>query len=157
VTYWDNTLIAIVRSFVTVALGSLITVVALRAAIKLFDIGCASILAGQGLSLEQIRARMATDPWVSLGGMAIGLAVVCIGGFVVGRIARGHELLHAAALGVATDVILLVLLVRFGHLTQPRIYAVLSYALTIPTALLGGFVARRISGKMWGPLNQSNA
>ncbi len=75
-------------------------------------------------------------------GLVFGLAMTAVGGYVAAAIAGRRILAHALGVGILSTVIGLVLrMLRADN--SPVWYQVLGYGLTIPAAILGGYVRRR--------------
>jgi hypothetical protein len=121
-----------------------------RTLLQVFNVGYASVLSLEGLSLDERRVHMVSDPVALVGGLVVGLAGIFVGGFIAARIAGHRELVYAAGAGILTMLVLLALLVCCGALTQARMYTILAYGLTIPSAILGGYVASKRTGKASG-------
>jgi len=133
---------SIERSFVALTVGGLATVLGRRVAVLVVDWGFVVFLTQRGLSQDQGHDRMANEPLVMLGGLVVGLVAIAIGGFTTGRIAGHAEPLHGAGAGVVSVLVSLVLLVAGARVTQPLGYVIVAYVLTIPSAVLGGYVAK---------------
>jgi membrane protease YdiL (CAAX protease family) len=74
--------------------------------------------------------------------LLVGLAMTALGGYVAGAIAGRRSLAHAFWVGVLSTATGLVLN-RLFKASDPAWYTVLAYGLTIPAALLGGYLHRR--------------
>jgi hypothetical protein len=85
---------------------------------------------------------MVNDPFYFIGGLAVDLAAMLVGGYVAARIAGRRQLVYAAGTGLVMLLVLVALLACCRVLTVPRLYTILASGLTIPSALLGGYAAR---------------
>jgi len=135
------------RGFAAVAVGCLTSLALRRLAVRVYSASYATVLSNHGLSLEQLRVRMLSDPFFLVGGLAVDLAAIFVGGFVAARIAGRRQLAYAAGTGLVTLLALVALLACCRVLTVPRVYTILASGLTIPSALLGGYAARWRAGQ----------
>jgi hypothetical protein len=138
------------RGFAAVVVGCLTSLVLRRIALLVYNASYATVLSSHGLSLEQLRGRMLSDPIILAGGLVVGFAAIFVGGFVAARVARQSELAYAAVTGLVILFVSAGLLACCGVLTVPRLYATFAYGLTVPSALLGGYAARWRAGKAPG-------
>jgi hypothetical protein len=110
----------------------------------LLDIG-GSLVVGSVMvfALGEDPADPANWSWAShVSFLIIGTAFTCLGGFVAARIAKSKELLHSAIVGapaMALGLVSLPLVPISGFLVW---YSVAGVLLTIPVAMLGGYLAR---------------
>lgn len=139
------------RGFVAVLVGCVASLATRQIVLRLFNASYAGVLSHQGLALDERRARMTSDPLSLVGGLVLGLAAILFGGLVAARIARRRQVVYAAGVGLVTTLVLLALLVCCGTLNQPRLYTILAYGLTIPSAIFGGYIESRRTGQPAGP------
>jgi Na+/melibiose symporter-like transporter len=131
------------RGPVGVIIGCLSSLTLRRIVLRVFNASYATVLTHEGFSLEERRARMNSEPIALAMGLAFDLAAIFVGGFVAARIAGHHQLSYSAGAGVLTMIFLLALLACCSVLNEPRLYTVLAFVFTIPSAVAGGYVARR--------------
>ena len=86
--------------------------------------------------------RLNDVPDFLLASLVVGLACTLAGGFVAGHLARGAEVRHAVAMGVASAGSAL-LLALTGEGGPPVWYLAIGTALTVPAAALGGVARER--------------
>jgi|GEM_PF-1118022 len=77
-----------------------------------------------------------------VASLLFGLAMTAVGGYVAAAIAGRRSLAHALGVGILSTVTALVLGMLRPH-NSPIWYQVLGYGLTVPAAILGGYVRRR--------------
>jgi hypothetical protein len=130
-----------------------------RLSLKVIAIG-----AGVGVGLGMLYAALLGAIWSALGfpaaptglltvlGMPmLGLVFTALGGAVAARRARERAIVHAAAVGAVMVVVNAVLALLMSLLiaslpieveasSAPAWYIVLSYTLTVPAAVLGGWI-----------------
>ncbi|MFQ5962353.1 MAG: hypothetical protein ACE5MG_13250 [Candidatus Methylomirabilales bacterium] len=112
-------------------------------------------LARQGVPESDVEARLiesAQSPAVLIGILVVGLGFSFLGGFIAGRIAKSGQVIHAGMAG-AVAVFLGLLLLGRPDITDevsagiveslPVWFDALSYLLVVPTAMLGGYVAKQ--------------
>lgn len=85
------------------------------------------------------------SPAALLAFVGLGAACGVFGGYAAARVAGRRELVHAAAVG-AGDLAVGFYRITTSALILPPWYVVLSFALAVPAAMLGGLLARRSSG-----------
>ena len=101
----------------------------------------------RGFTPESFEAYYYNSLPFMLLSLWVGLVAVAFGGAVTARIAKEKRLLHALLMGIGTS-----LLSTPICLSLPLWFNVASYTLTIPCALLGGWiVARRKKGQQSVP------
>ena len=89
-------------------------------------------------------ASWSRDPVYLLTLMGIGVVWVIAGGFAAGMIARRDYLRHAAWVGITTTAwALLFELLPESEPAPPVWFKMASYAVSIPSAILGGYLAQR--------------
>ncbi len=111
----------------------------------IFTTALAIWLATTGAAPELIVQRLedlGATPAFYLPGALIGLAFTALGGYIAARIARRAELLHSGATGVLSMLFGFVLF-EDAYVPSMRWFLWLGLALTIPAALLGGWLAHR--------------
>jgi hypothetical protein len=93
---------------------------------------------GADLADQEKIERLSQSRPALLVGLPMGLFFTAFGGFVAAAFARGSELDHALAVGVAGAVIGLLASI----VMRPALwYLAVSVALTIPAAVAGGYAA----------------
>ena len=102
-------------------------------------------MAAQGQNLQGMATNAENFNYnlpLALAGLTFGLCSTALGGFVAAQIARGAELSNAGAVGVIAILMGAVML----PLDQSPIAwtSYLSFALSVPAALLGGWVRLRL-------------
>ncbi len=100
------------------------------------------ILAVQGVPPTEIEAKMAQGPAVYLSSLVIGFVFTFLGGYVAGRIAKTAEVLHGGMVGVIGVLLGLALYTPLNFSAYPVGFTMVGFALAIPLALLGGYVAK---------------
>lgn len=101
------------------------------------------LLASQGVEPEEMQRRALTDPTYYVVSVTLGLAFMTLGAYVAGRVAGRRELAHGLWIALIA-IVVSVLLVRAADIIHyPAWYLPASFGLTIPAALLGGYLARR--------------
>ncbi len=109
------------------------------------SIVCSSALAVwlsvQGVAEDEIRRLLSAPaswpPRFQLLMVIVGLCWTGVGGFVAAKVAKQREIVHAAAVGVASCVTGLLL----EHGTLPLWWWVMGYGFVLPVSALGGYVA----------------
>jgi hypothetical protein len=130
-------------SIKAIAIGLALDIGGTFAATMLFVMMYSVALLAQGVGEAALQERMTSDPTYWVASMILGLVFVAAGGYVTGRIAQAREVTHAALMAFATMVIGLVFLFGTETITIPEWYLPLSFGLTMPAALAGGYVAAR--------------
>jgi hypothetical protein len=103
----------------------------------------AMLLASQNVPVEDLQRRILADPTYYVVALALGLVFMAVGGYVAARIARAREVTHALWVGLIAVAISVPLVAAADTSSYPSWYLPVSFALTIPAGLVGGFVARR--------------
>lgn len=101
------------------------------------------LLASQKIPPTEWQGKMLADPVYYVVNLVMGLAFIALGGYVAARMARVREIDHAvwvALVGIALSVLVVAVTDTSEY---PSWYLPVSFALTIPTALVGGYIARR--------------
>ena len=130
--------LAIVAGFVVDIAGTLLT----GGAVIVAAMVVATIQAGG--KEQDFTTVWAGDPIYLTTMIVIGVGWVIAGGFVAGIVARRDYLRHAVWVGVTTTAwTLLFTLVPQPEPSPPLWYEITAYALTIPSAILGGYLAQR--------------
>lgn len=89
-------------------------------------------------------ASWSRDPVYLVALIGIGVVWVIAGGFAAGMIARRDYLRHAAWVGITTTAwALLFALPPESEPAPPVWFEMTSYAISIPSAILGGYLAQR--------------
>ena len=83
----------------------------------------------------EIFAKNIMTPTIYGLALVVGSLGTFIGGFVTGKIAKRSELLNAGLMG------LLSLLSAIPFMNGPLVYDAVGYGLTIPLAIMGGYLA----------------
>ena len=97
------------------------------------------IFAARGGNPAEMTATMLHSQPYMISGLAVGSLFVVIGGLIVGRLAPHARLLNAGALGVI-DIAL-----GLTYMNElPFWYHVAAMLVTLPCALLGGWLAGKI-------------
>lgn len=94
---------------------------------------------------EQVRAAalaLATDPGYLRAALILGTASTVVGGFLVARIARRIPYFNALAYGGISMLLGTLMTGEF-----PAWFRVVGIGLTVPAALLGAYLARRLLPK----------
>lgn len=128
-----------------IILGLLVDVVATNVAVVVVSIAAAAVLMQGGESTYAITQILQQS--TSYQGMliAIGVGGSVFGGYVTARVAQRCELRHAAATGIASILLSLVLLALLPD-GQPQWALAAGLIVILPSALLGGYLARRRAG-----------
>jgi hypothetical protein len=109
------------------------------------------VLVAQGASLPQMQEVLSTSSVVLVGGLFIGTCGSLIGGYVAAWMAGHRELQHALWTGLlsVTIGICMMVLQAFSPipLSQPTWLTVTAFALTVPAAVLGGWLRRAVVRK----------
>jgi hypothetical protein len=131
-----------------VVVGCLVDIVASTVAAVAFGMVAAVFLVMQGARLERMQHLLADSPAMRLGGLLIGACGSILGGYVAAWMARQRELHHALATGIASLTIgIAMLLLQFLSpipVTQPVWITVIAFMLTVPAAILGGWLRRKV-------------
>ena len=132
-------------SLKAIALGSLIDIGGSLLVGALYAFTYAVVLAAQNIPPEEMQRRTLSDPGYYLVLLAMGLAFMAVGGYVAARVARAREIMHAFLVAVvAIGFSLLFLFLSSTDTSQyPAWYLPVSFGLTVPAALLGGYIAQR--------------
>ncbi len=124
------------------AIGALVDIGGSFLVGAVYTIGYVAFLTAEGVAPDDMEARTLSDPAYLVVTIVIGLALMLVGGYVAGRVARTREIEHGGMVGVVSVAIgFLFLFSDTG--TYPNWYFPVSFGLTIPAGLLGGYIARR--------------
>jgi hypothetical protein len=130
-------------SIKAIAIGLAVDIGGTFAADLLFVMLYAVVLVAQGVSETEMQDRMTADPTYWVASMILGLAFVAGGGYVTGRIAKESEMTHAALMAFASMLVGLLFLLGSEPMAVPDWYLPLSFGLTMPAGIAGGYVAAR--------------
>ena len=97
------------------------------------------VLLTKGTPENEIESRLTTSSTALVGGLIIGLGCTGLGGFVTARTAKAAELKHACILGAILTLFCLLSVLVFS--APPWWYHTTTLLLTIPVAMLGGYLA----------------
>ena len=97
-----------------------------------------AIVAGDGASPEQVAALMTDSPELQLATFAVGLAFTGVGGYVAAAVAGERHIEHAAAAGILSLGLGLLLTLAGGG-GSPAWLQAAGYLLTVPIAAFGGY------------------
>jgi hypothetical protein len=128
-----------------VVIGSIIDLGGGILASALYSIVLSSVLLAQGVPEADMENRILTDPSYYIATLILGFGSLGTGTFVAARVARGAELTHAAIVAVVGGVIAIVFVLISDTTKWPSWYISVSFGLTLPIGLLGGYVAKRIA------------
>ncbi len=92
---------------------------------------------------EAVDRLTASTPFLA-ATLPVGLLFTVVGGYVGAHLARGEELNNAFLVGIASAITSL--LFALGASTDSLWYVGVSVALTVPAALLGGYVRAKTRG-----------
>ena len=126
-----------------IVIGSIIDVGGSLLAGLFYTLVLGVVLLAQDVPQAGVESRILADPSYYVACLILGLAFVGAAGFVAARIARMAELTHAAIVGVVGGVIGLILVLVSDTTKWPSWYIPVSFVLTLPFALLGGYLAKR--------------
>lgn len=136
---------------VAVVVGCLVDIVSSTVAGVAFGIVVSILLVVRDASLERLPQVLADSIPVALGELLLGLCCSILGGYVAAWMARQRELQHALATGIASLAIGIALLsLQFLlplPLAPPSWSTIVALLLTVPAALLGGFLRRAVVGR----------
>lgn len=130
-------------SIKAIAIGTLIDIGGTMLVAGVYTFVYAILLASQGVAPEEMERRVLADPAYYVITLTMGLAFMALGGYVAGRIARAREIMHAAWVGLIAIGISLVFVSSSDTSMYPAWYLAVSFGLTLPAALLGGYFAHR--------------
>ena len=124
-----------------------LNIAAIVASVILIIVPMASLIR-QGIPQTQIVATLLTDPSILIRMQMMGVVVTMFSGYLAGWLGRDRELYHAGMLGLIS-----LFLGALGTLAMPpRMHALPAWywvaggVLAIPSALLGGLLARVLRG-----------
>ena len=120
-----------------IGIGVLVDIGGTIVAALIFAIVYSIILSQQGYSPDEIESMMTTSSFVYFVGLILGLGCTVLGGFVCGRITKREEVKHSALVGLVGLV--LALLSTGGP--EPIWYQIIGVILTVPLAVVGGYIA----------------
>jgi uncharacterized membrane protein len=101
------------------------------------------VLASQNVPQEELQRRVLADQDYYIVSLVLGLAFMAVGAFVAARMARAREMAHALWVGLVAVAVSVPLVAAGDTSAYPSWYMPVSFALTIPAALVGGYIARR--------------
>ena len=100
------------------------------------------LLASRGMGVAQITETMTHAPAVLAASLVFGLLFTALGGYLAARIDGGGDAINPLAVGaVSTGLGVLTLLFTKEH--GPLWYNAAAFVLTLPCALLGGWLHHR--------------
>ena len=126
-----------------VVIGTVIDVGGSLLAGLLFTVVYTVMLLAEGVSRADVQQRMVTDPSFYVVSVILGLGFLAGGALVAARMARAREVLHAGLVGVVAIATGLFFVLAGDTTMWPSWYIPVSFGLTLPVALLTGYVARR--------------
>lgn len=98
-----------------------------------------------------MQEALSTSPAVLIGSWLVGAFGSILGGFVAAWLAKNRELVHAFSTGALslTFGIVSILLLSLAPIpvSQPRWVTIIGPALTIPAAVLGGWLRQKAAGR----------
>jgi len=130
-------------SIKAIAIGSLIDIGGSMLTGGVYTFVYAILLASENVPPEEMQRRVLADPAYYIITLIMGLAFMVLGGYVAARIARAREIMHAFWVGVVAIGISLLFLSGADTSMYPAWYLPVSFGLTVPAAVLGGYVAQR--------------
>ena len=131
-------------SIKAVVIGAAIDIGGTLIAGVVFTVIYTAMLLGQGVSEADLQHRILSDQSYYVVSLILGTGFLVSGAFVAARIARAHEIVHAGLVGVVA--IATGAFVIFADTTMyPSWYIPVSFGITLPVALLAGYVARRLA------------
>jgi hypothetical protein len=130
-------------SIKAIAVGALIDIGGSMVVGGAYTLVYALLLASQNVPPEELQRRVLADPAYYVITLLMGLAFMAVGAYVAGRIARVREMAHALWVGLVAVIVSVPLVAAADTSAYPSWYLPVSFALTIPAALVGGQIARR--------------
>ena len=124
-------------------IGAVIDVGGTLIAGLLFTVVYSVMLLAQGVSQADVQQRILTDHSFYLVSVILGFGFLAGGAFVAARIARAREVMHAGLVGVVAIATGLLFVFTGDTTLWPSWYIPVSFGLTLPVALLTGYLARR--------------
>jgi hypothetical protein len=105
------------------------------------------VLMAQGAPVDDVQRRMLADQSFYVAEVIIGTGFLAGGALAAARIARAREVAHAGLVGVVGLVIAggFALVSNPDPPTWPSWYMPVSFGVTLPVALLTGYVAQRFA------------
>ncbi len=101
------------------------------------------LLLAQGVPQAAIEGRIMADKSHFVATMIMGFGFTAAGSYIAARIARTRELMHAGIVGFMGIVTGLVLVSTADTSRWPSWYIPVSFSLTLPVAVLSGYIAQR--------------
>jgi len=102
------------------------------------------ILVVRGLPIKELEVALFSEPRVSIIGLVVGFPFTFLGGYIAARIAKKEELFNSCCVGVI-GVILGFTMIQFHE--YPLWFNTICFLLTIPIAMLGGYVGKNKNAK----------
>ena len=130
-------------SIKAIALGSLIDIAGTLLVAGVYTFAYAIFLASQNIPPEEMQQRALSDPAYYVITLTMGLVLMAVGAYVAARIARAREILHAFLVGAVAIAFSLPFVSSADTSTYPAWYLPVSFGLTLPAAVLGGYIAQR--------------
>ena len=101
------------------------------------------LLVAQGVPQADIQARIMADKSHFVVTMIMGFAFTAAGSYIAARIARTREIMHGGIVGLVGVAIGFVFVWTSDTSRWPSWYIPVSFGLTLPVALLSGYLAQR--------------
>ena len=131
-------------SFKAVSIGFLVDFIGTTIFALLYSIIVASFLVAQGHQLDEINRMLHDSILLNLIPLFIGVFFAVLGGFLAGIIAESDKMKNASVIGIISLFLTTISFIVFKT-TEPLWYNMISFLLPVPSALLGGFLALKVS------------
>ncbi len=103
------------------------------------------MLGASGTTPQQIESELAGATGLQILSLFVGLFFTGLGGYIAARVGNTSEMMHAFATGILALLTGILLTAAMPESTSqlPRWYQAASWILTLPSALMGGYVRSR--------------